>query len=557
MKNNFKNYRTNLYSRFYGSLGIIMMALCVMVMTGTNLQAQSNALYIQSGVSVYVVGNNGTDPTLYVGGDLSTDGTFVDSVSAWTRLTGNLTNNGIFRADTTALEEFSATSGNQSILGSTMYSTTFGTLRRLQGSGVSIVPQVNIKVWKLDFGTNSGTINVGTYGKNLTVYNPAYNALSNYGQLTYVDVGTSGHLVRQTSDVTSGHYYEFPMGNSTLGYRNFGFNLSSLGGSGSNSISGSLNVTSGSLSYSNRYPTGFSGSGHTICVSGTNPQDIAFTCLSGPQWTFTGPTDYQYVVFADSSGCGSDVRRVIQAPMGTYDWNGNIGNVFGDSSSALCLYSDWTGAAKRSPGGPYVGLNRDFAVGGGSTVALPVKLIMFTAEPVDNAFIRTEWVTASEISNKGFHLMRSIDAVTWEQISFIATKAPDGNSESGFSYHYNDHAVVPNKVYYYKLVQEDLDGKQTSSNIVSANLSSSKIASMVCYPNPSSGMITLGINLKDASPVTIRITDMVGRLVYSEDLIISENAFQKMIHINESGQYQIQVMTSDEVFTQKVIILTK
>ena len=522
---------------------------------GTNLQAQSNALYIQgSGGLVFVSGYDGVHPTLFVDGQVTIAGTLTNTTS-YIQITGDMTSSGTFTS--TGTEKFSG-SGNQTVSGSFTSTNYFGDI--IKSNTGNIIFANNIDAYSFSFGSD-GTADLSA-GVMFYNKNPAYTSISGYNSSRYFDVGNSsiGFLKRKINDVTSGNYYAFPLGNSTAGYKRMDINYSSLGATGANDVTGTLkNGSPGTLSFSKHYTTGFSGTTGGPCTIGGNAQWVQFSCLKNDYWSFSGPSTYDYVVQVFTSGCGSRPNRVITSTPGGGTWTADIENTVDAVTDDMCEFTDWSnGVATTVPGGRYRGMTKDFALGGGSTAALPVTLINFDAQAKDNQYIQTLWMTASEISNKGFYLMRSTDALAWEKLTFIPSKADGGNSTGTLSYFYDDHAVSSNKVYYYQLIQEDLDGKQTATDIVSASISNSKISSIVFYPNPSSGMVTLGITLKEeSSPVTIRVTNTVGQLVYSEDLVVSENTFKKMIQLPESGQYQIQVTTSDEVFTEKVIILTK
>lgn len=546
-----KKSRTNLYRASRGSLVpnmmLVFFILVMLVATGTNSQAQSNALYIQGGGGlVSVSGYDGINPTLFVDGtiNLATSGATLTNTLGYIQVKGDVTNSsGTFTS--TGTEKFSG-SGNQTVSGSFTGTNYFGDV--IKANTGNIIFSSNADVNSLVFSAD-GTLDL-TSGTTVYIKSSAFNAITGYTPVRYFDVSTTGFLKRSMSDITSGNWYVFPLGNSSAGYQRVDINLTG-GVSGAGDVTATLKSGAGSISILKHYTTGFPGVFSTSCTPGSSGQWVSLDCIQSSYWGFSGPTTHTYVVRTYTAGCGSRINRVLQGTPST--WATNFASTAG---SDVCGNSTWSTS---SPvlGGTYTGYT-GLGLVGGSTIALPVKLVEFTAGAINNSYIRTQWLTASEISNKGFHLMRSTDAATWEKISFIPSKADGGNSTGTLSYFYDDHAVSSNKVYYYQLIQEDLDGKQTLTDVASASISNNKISSMVCYPNPSSGMVTLGITLKEeSSPVTIRITDMLGQVVYSEDLMVSENTLKKMIHLNESGQYQIQVTTFDEVFTQKVIILTK
>lgn len=95
---------------------------------------------------------------------------------------------------------------------------------------------------------------------------------------------------------------------------------------------------------------------------------------------------------------------------------------------------------------------------------LPIELTYFKCSTMqDNILI--EWETESESNNQEFQLWRSIDGVNWVK---IYTRSGAGNSTTPKQYWYNDY-LLPTGVYYYKLIQKDYNGTETSSDITSCN----------------------------------------------------------------------------------------
>jgi hypothetical protein len=104
---------------------------------------------------------------------------------------------------------------------------------------------------------------------------------------------------------------------------------------------------------------------------------------------------------------------------------------------------------------------------GGTTVPLPlpVTLVSFTATPTPQGAALLRWVTAKELNNKGFGIERTLDATgTWKEVNYVATT----NTPNGKSYEYTDNSLITapaSTQAYYRLRQEDLDGKVTYSPV--------------------------------------------------------------------------------------------
>jgi len=95
---------------------------------------------------------------------------------------------------------------------------------------------------------------------------------------------------------------------------------------------------------------------------------------------------------------------------------------------------------------------------------LPIELIDFHCETKsDNIIIY--WVTATETNNQEFQLWRSLDGINWIK---ILTKPGAGTSSTPIMYWFSDY-FPPTSTNYYRLVQKDYNGFETTSYITSCD----------------------------------------------------------------------------------------
>ena len=140
---------------------------------------------------------------------------------------------------------------------------------------------------------------------------------------------------------------------------------------------------------------------------------------------------------------------------------------------------------------------------------LPVSLKSFTANRTGNAVLLT-WETLTEWNNKGFAIQRN-DGTGWKDISFIATKAAEGNSNNSIVYSYSDINTT-NGLSQYRILQTDRDGRKKASEIVTVRNKELSNKNIV-HPNPSNNgtvMITFDENnsIRD-----VMVTDINGKTV--------------------------------------------
>lgn len=96
------------------------------------------------------------------------------------------------------------------------------------------------------------------------------------------------------------------------------------------------------------------------------------------------------------------------------------------------------------------------------TTLLPVELLSFDVTPINNQYARLEWVTASEINNDGFEVLRSNDGENFEYIGWVDG---NGNQTVIHKYTYEDYTIEKEVTYYYRLKQIDYDGQYEYFNI--------------------------------------------------------------------------------------------
>lgn len=155
----------------------------------------------------------------------------------------------------------------------------------------------------------------------------------------------------------------------------------------------------------------------------------------------------------------------------------------------------------------------------GNMSPLPVELISFVASK-NNDQVLLNWATLSETNNDYFTIEKSKNGTEFQNVAIVDAS---GNSNHELSY-----STIDNEPYsgisYYRLKQTDFDGKFSYSNIQSVDFNSSPDFYLNVYPNPTtSDNINLQVvNAKDES-IQVNLSDMLGKEVYSNSILITEN----------------------------------
>jgi hypothetical protein len=144
-----------------------------------------------------------------------------------------------------------------------------------------------------------------------------------------------------------------------------------------------------------------------------------------------------------------------------------------------------------------------------SNAILPIDFLSFSGSCQSN-HIELAWATSFEVNNELFVIERSEDATHWQD---IGTKKGAGNSSTVQEYSFIADKSM-SETSYFRLKQNDNDGKFIYSKIIQVNNCQKDIASTTIYPNPSNGISLSGkINLKINEPYTVDIMDHMGKVL--------------------------------------------
>ena len=209
------------------------------------------------------------------------------------------------------------------------------------------------------------------------------------------------------------------------------------------------------------------------------------------------------------------------------------------------------------PGGIYTGFSHFSVQSSHSNNALPVELVYLKAEPVNNEFIQVSWATSVEINNRGFEVLRSTDGINFTNVGWV-----DGhnNSTATQTYAFDDHNVVSNVVYYYKLNQIDNDGRNEETYIVNAMITSGDVFSISEFiPNPAKDQSRIVINTSVSQGIDVRMFDMLGRQLSQQTytLGLGENKIYFDTNMLADATYTAVITAGNKVYSKKLVIANK
>ena len=172
---------------------------------------------------------------------------------------------------------------------------------------------------------------------------------------------------------------------------------------------------------------------------------------------------------------------------------------------------------------------------------LPVELVEFTSQLVNETVVELNWSTASELNNYGFEIQHSIDGEDWKTISFVKGQ---GTSVELNNYSYT-HTYPSKGENYYRLKQIDFDGAIDLSDIKTEILK--EVGEIKLVPNPTKGNLQIfGIAGEGAK---VEVFDRIGRKLKSFNLN------DQYLDISELpiGLYFVRILSKNQIFTKRIV----
>jgi hypothetical protein len=177
---------------------------------------------------------------------------------------------------------------------------------------------------------------------------------------------------------------------------------------------------------------------------------------------------------------------------------------------------------------------------GSTIITLPIKLTSFKGE-AQGRNNRLTWATSSEVNFKEFVVERSADGK-----SFVAVGSPVSTKgvSTGSNYSFIDFNGAAGTLYY-RLKSVDNDGTFEYSDVIAIKSSFAQTESVVIYPNPTTGPLTVQ-HAAGLEKATISVIDLGGKEI--KLLNIEKNSISTSLDLTDlhSGVYFIQVLNGEK-----------
>lgn len=152
-------------------------------------------------------------------------------------------------------------------------------------------------------------------------------------------------------------------------------------------------------------------------------------------------------------------------------------------------------------------------------------------------------------NKEGYYLQRSVSREFHHTREFFLNKDV---------HRFNDSEVVPGTEFFYRIRafndETVSDFSNTFSIVVPSINPHLDSDSLSLFPNPTKGLFYFRLNNSDSGLVNIRITNMLGQVVFDEEYIKKFSSFQEVIKITPSpGVYIVTLSTKNTIYQKKII----
>lgn len=287
-------------------------------------------------------------------------------------------------------------------------------------------------------------------------------------------------------------------------------------------------------------------SGSTGWSASASNYNVLYSTTSGTTGYWSGDQSFagfQSASAGDANSKNVDVNFSDESNGDMHIAGASIGNANLNGVLLASITEDYDEQVRPSTTGiPYIGADEV------TSNPLPITLLSFegTAKTDFNLLI---WTTASEINSNYFEIERLNSENEFENIGRVYAAK---NSKEITHYQFHDATFnASNPIEYYRLKMLDRDEQFKFSDVIAVKRNSHKKISVTIYPNPSEDLVNIILSGVDEQKPNIRITDIMGKVVYQQEGLSSRQIFTLDMESLPSGIYTLQVLGLSENINQK------
>lgn len=182
-------------------------------------------------------------------------------------------------------------------------------------------------------------------------------------------------------------------------------------------------------------------------------------------------------------------------------------------------------------------------------ITLPVVFKSVDAKRT-NSNVAVKWETSTEINSAGFNVQRNIGG-TWQNVAYVPSQAPGGNSDADLTYSFNDVNTTKG-ISQYRIQQVDLDGKSKYSDIRAVR-GEGLLGNTVVFPNPSNtGNVSIIFDNANVKR-DVSVIDMTGKIIKQWRNVTNNNL---QVENLPSGLFSVRIVAIEtgEQVVEKIVV---
>lgn len=298
----------------------------------------------------------------------------------------------------------------------------------------------------------------------------------------------------------------------------------------------------------------------TILTSGT----LAFTINPN-----NNADDFDPVVFGPNVTCGS-LGAPVRCSYAINSGNGNTGLGNGAVDASETVAGDqWVSQMNVTAGQTYYVMINGWSATSGANgflldwtgtaslncVFLPVEMLYFRNSCESGRSI-LEWATGSEVNSSHYIVERSPDGVDWQEIGRVNSVH---HSTTETQYIYVDERANEMREGYYRLLQVDLDGRLTESEVVPMEQCVSNGPWLSIAPNPTEDGVRVMIDVTGGfgPSAALELRDPTGRMLLAHRTGLAEgrNTVDMDLGPVSQGTYLLVLTQADGTVVQRASVV--
>ena len=190
---------------------------------------------------------------------------------------------------------------------------------------------------------------------------------------------------------------------------------------------------------------------------------------------------------------------------------------------------------------------------------LSIEWNELSGEFIDN-HNKLDWSVQSDIEISYFSIERSFgDISNFNEIAKVLSDTSEPGVVS--RYDYKDYDVVESGIYYYRIIQTDINGGVEVSKVISIDVSNSVSDLVSLFPNPVVDELTLQIDAERIiNELNVGLFDAQGRVidrsVFSDNNIpVGRKTYNIKTRNLVHGVYSVHIQLDNEIIVKKLIVI--